>query len=221
MLAITDTTNSGQVQTFGYDALDRLTSASTDQAGDAATRYSDAYSYSPTGNFSNFDGRTYVYDVLHPHAVRYAYQLNAGGRFDDFSTSPSNWTLGGAQNLQVPYSDSGENVLRHGGNSSTSTIYRTDTALGAGDALQVEFKSDTANADLKLLVQTTGSQAFGLVATPGTTPRLRVYSKVTGQEYWQNCAWTLAADTWYVLRITVGDGTSSNKFKALVWKRNV
>jgi len=26
--AITDTTNSGQVQTFGYDALDRLISAS-------------------------------------------------------------------------------------------------------------------------------------------------------------------------------------------------
>ena len=46
--SLTDTVNSSQVQTLGYDWLDRLTSASTNSAGTG--QYSDTYAYDAIGN---------------------------------------------------------------------------------------------------------------------------------------------------------------------------
>jgi len=46
--AITDTVNNNQVQTFGYDARDRLVWARTDAAGNG--QYSEAYGYDRMGN---------------------------------------------------------------------------------------------------------------------------------------------------------------------------
>ena len=46
--AITDTVNSNQVQTFGYDARDRLVWARTDAAGNG--QYNEAYGYDRMGN---------------------------------------------------------------------------------------------------------------------------------------------------------------------------
>jgi RHS repeat-associated protein len=58
---ITDWLNSSQVATFGYDNLDRLTSAGTSAAGNG--QYTESYAYdSVTGNLSSKSGQgTYTY----------------------------------------------------------------------------------------------------------------------------------------------------------------
>ncbi len=79
---ITDTTNSNQVQTFTYDALDRLVAASTNGVGQG--QYQESYTYGPTGNLLTKNGVTYGYsDPAHVHAVthltgtqRYWYDAN-------------------------------------------------------------------------------------------------------------------------------------------------
>ncbi len=85
--AITDTTNSGQVQTFGYDALDRLLSASTTLTGTG--RYAESYQYNPIGNITARISGTlttaYGYsDTLHKHAATWlsngaTFQYDANG----------------------------------------------------------------------------------------------------------------------------------------------
>jgi len=71
MLTLTDHANSSQVQTFGYDWLDRLTSASTNAAG--AGQYNHTYSYDAIGNLTNYNGNAYTYSASQPHAVTAAY----------------------------------------------------------------------------------------------------------------------------------------------------
>ncbi|MGI6251031.1 MAG: RHS repeat domain-containing protein [Anaerolineaceae bacterium] len=83
ILTITDQLNSSQVQTFGYDALNRLTSASTNGIGQG--QYSQSYSYDPaTGNLaSKSDVGVYTYSPSKPHAVTSAgpsaYTYDANG----------------------------------------------------------------------------------------------------------------------------------------------
>ncbi|MGI5985443.1 MAG: RHS repeat-associated core domain-containing protein [Oscillospiraceae bacterium] len=61
-----------QVQTFTYDALNRLVTASTSDVGEG--QYSQSYGYDPnTGNLSyKSDIGAYSYDASRPHAVMYA-----------------------------------------------------------------------------------------------------------------------------------------------------
>ncbi|MFH0828954.1 MAG: RHS repeat-associated core domain-containing protein [Candidatus Kerfeldbacteria bacterium] len=59
---ITDTKHTA-TQTFGYDGLNRLTSAT----GSYGTK---AYSYNAIGNVTNKEGVTYTYSTSKPHAVR-------------------------------------------------------------------------------------------------------------------------------------------------------
>jgi RHS repeat-associated protein len=74
-------TGNPQTQSFGYDALDRLTSASADGS---TGNYSEAYSYDlVTGNLAIKAGVSYGYDPSHPHSVthlggvqKYGYDSN-------------------------------------------------------------------------------------------------------------------------------------------------
>ena len=68
--ALTDATNSGQVQSFGYDWLDRLTSAATNAAG--VGQYSHTYAYNAIGNITSYNGNAYTYGTK-PHAVTAAF----------------------------------------------------------------------------------------------------------------------------------------------------
>ncbi|MCA9950619.1 MAG: peptidoglycan DD-metalloendopeptidase family protein [Anaerolineales bacterium] len=78
---ISDGVNASQTQTFDYDWLNRLTSASTDAAGTG--QYSHTYDYDSIGNITDFDGSAYTYDAAQPHAVtaahgnQYCYDGNA------------------------------------------------------------------------------------------------------------------------------------------------
>lgn len=82
ILSITDRLNSNQIQTFGYDALNRLTSARTTTEGQG--QYLQTYVYNATtGNLSSkSDVGAYNYSATQPHAVTqagsntYAYDLN-------------------------------------------------------------------------------------------------------------------------------------------------
>ena len=67
---LTDTANSGQVQSFGYDWLDRLTTAATDAVG--IGQYSHTYAYNAIGNLTSYNGNTYTYGSQ-PHAVTAAF----------------------------------------------------------------------------------------------------------------------------------------------------
>ncbi len=84
--AITDTTNSSQVQTFTYDALDRLTSASTTLIGTG--QYAESYQYNPIGNITytsrlgNYSYPASGLNSVRPHAATlagsnsYSYDVN-------------------------------------------------------------------------------------------------------------------------------------------------
>ena len=59
----------GNTQTFGYDDLNRLTTASAPAATDAPA-YSHTYAYNKLGNITSFAGNTYTYgSAAHIHAV--------------------------------------------------------------------------------------------------------------------------------------------------------
>ena len=76
---LTDAQNSNQVQSFGYDWLDRLTSATTNGMG--VGQYSHTYQYNAIGNITSYNGNAYTYGSQ-PHAVTaafgnsYAYDAN-------------------------------------------------------------------------------------------------------------------------------------------------
>ncbi len=72
---LTDATNNGLVQTFGYDWLDRLTSAATTAIG--ISQYSHTYAYNAIGNLTNYNGNAYTYDGR-PPAVTSAFGNSYG-----------------------------------------------------------------------------------------------------------------------------------------------
>ena len=72
--SLTDQRNSGQIQSFGYDWLDRLTSASTNALGTG--QYNHSYSYDAIGNITNMAGSAYSYGATQPHAVTAAHGNN-------------------------------------------------------------------------------------------------------------------------------------------------
>jgi RHS repeat-associated protein len=67
VMVITDHNNSGQLQLFSYDALDRLTSAAA--IGGLDGYYTRTYLYDAIGNLTLGDGGYYYYESSRPHAV--------------------------------------------------------------------------------------------------------------------------------------------------------
>ena len=90
ILTLTDGVNSGQVQSFGYDWLDRLISASTTAAGDG--QYSHTYAYDAIGNITSYAGSAYTYSSRQPHAVTAAYGNSYGY---DANGNQTSRTIGG------------------------------------------------------------------------------------------------------------------------------
>ncbi|MBK7203490.1 hypothetical protein [Candidatus Amarolinea dominans] len=92
---LADSANSGQVQTFGYDWLDRLTTAATNAAG--VGQYNHTYAYNAIGNLTSYNGAAYTYGTK-PHAVTGAFG-NAYG-YDAVGNQTSR-TIGGIAYTQA------------------------------------------------------------------------------------------------------------------------
>ncbi len=102
-----------QTQTYLYDAVNRLTSATV--TGFADGNYTETYTYSPTtGNLASFEGVNYGYQTDHPHAVtqldgadRFAYDANGNmtqrdadqTKFNLAYDAEGHWTSVTSQNL--------------------------------------------------------------------------------------------------------------------------
>ena len=95
---LTDATNSGQVQSFGYDWLDRLTTAATNAAG--VGQYSHTYAYNAIGNLTSYNGNAYTYGSQ-PHAVTAAFG-NAYG-YDAVGNQTSRTIAGTAYTQSFDY----------------------------------------------------------------------------------------------------------------------
>ncbi len=121
---ISDGSNSNQVQTFTYDALNRLTSASTNAVGNG--QYSESYSYNPIGNLlSKSDLGSYSYppsgaNSVRPHAVTsvggYSYSYDANGNM----LTRSEWSGSHTQGWDV------ENHLTSDTNGANSVTFTYD-----------------------------------------------------------------------------------------------
>jgi len=113
---LTDTANSGQVQTFGYDWLDRLTTAATNAAG--VGQYSHTYAYNAIGNLTSYNGNAYTYGTK-PHAVTAAFG-NAYG-YDAVGNQTSRTISGVAYTQSFDYDNRLAGVA--GGSVSAMFLY--------------------------------------------------------------------------------------------------
>lgn len=75
LLTAADAAVSGgtQTQTFTYDDLDRLSTATT-SGGTGGTYAQKTYSYNNAGNVTSFEGSSFTYDTTHKHGIK-----NVGG----------------------------------------------------------------------------------------------------------------------------------------------
>ncbi|MGI6249741.1 MAG: RHS repeat-associated core domain-containing protein, partial [Anaerolineaceae bacterium] len=131
ILTITDQLNSSQVQTFGYDALNRLTSASTNGVGEG--QYSQSYSYDPaTGNLaSKSDVGAYTYSSAKPHAVTKAgtneFTYDANGSMKTRKIGDVTWTYTyGAQNQLIEIKKGAQVVSSYGYDGDGNRVWSKD-----------------------------------------------------------------------------------------------
>jgi RHS repeat-associated protein len=113
---LTDATNGGQVQSFGYDWLDRLTAAATNAVG--VGQYNHTYQYNAIGNITNYNGNAYTYGSQ-PHAVTaafgnsYAYDANG---------NQTSRTIGGVS-YAFTYDYENRLIAISGGSVTASFVY--------------------------------------------------------------------------------------------------
>jgi len=117
--AITDTVNSGQAQSFGYDWLNRLTSATTTAAG--VGQYSHTYAYNAIGNITSYNGNSYTYGTQ-PHAVTAAF--GASYSYDAVGNQTGR-TVGGVAYAQT-FDYDNRLVGVAGGSVSATFLYDAD-----------------------------------------------------------------------------------------------
>ncbi len=128
---ILDANNSGQTQTFTYDLMNRLTSASTNSVGEG--QYSQSYSYDPaTGNLaSKSDVGAYTYSSAKPHAVTKAgtneFTYDANGSMKTRKIGDVTWTYTyGAQNQLIEIKKGAQVVSSYGYDGDGNRVWSKD-----------------------------------------------------------------------------------------------
>jgi RHS repeat-associated protein len=127
--SLTDAINSGQKQCFGYDSLNRLTSAFTGDAGcssfvnSGVGAYNHSYSYNAIGNITNNAGNAYTYGSSMPHAVTAAFGNSYGY---DANGNQTSRTIGGvAYALTFDY-DNRITEVKQGATTLGTFVYDAD-----------------------------------------------------------------------------------------------
>ena len=87
---LTDAPTAARCRRFGYDWLDRLTTAATNAAG--VGQYSHTYAYNAIGNITTYNGNAYTYGSK-PHAVTAAFGNSYG--YDAVGNQTSRTVAGG------------------------------------------------------------------------------------------------------------------------------
>lgn len=113
---LTDAANANQTQTFGYDWLDRLTTAATSAAG--VGQYSHTYAYNVIGNITSYNGNAYTYGTK-PHAVTGAFGNSYG--YDAEGNQTSRTIAGTAYTQSFDYDNRLLGVA--GGSVSAAFLY--------------------------------------------------------------------------------------------------
>ncbi len=137
LLSITDYNAGGtQTQTFGYDNLDRLTSAIASGGGTGGTYSLQNYAYNPdTGNLSSNAGVSYTYgDSAHKHAVTSTSNGNSYGY--DQNGNQTTRTVGGITYTLI-YDAENRLVQIKRGNDVLATYYYD----GDGNRIRTEVGS--------------------------------------------------------------------------------
>jgi RHS repeat-associated protein len=129
---LADGVSSANTLSFGYDELNRLTSASSAAFGALA------YGYGETGNILTKEGVSYTYDPIKVHAAKttsdgraYAYDANGNLLADgtrtivyDFQNRPTSVTVSGSR-AEFTYDGTGQRVKKqvYSGAGASTTIY--------------------------------------------------------------------------------------------------
>ncbi len=173
-----------QTQTFAYDALNRLTSASATGLGSGL--YSEIYTYDAnTGNLSSKAGVNYTYDALHlhPHAVSTAGANHYS--YDEDGNMTSRSVVVGTQtyNSTLGYDAEGRLVSVSGDSAPTSTpgasptpVLPTPTATGTLLPTNTPSRTPTATATR------TPTATATRTSTPTFTPT-PIFADVTSGPY--------------------------------------
>jgi RHS repeat-associated protein len=116
-----------QAQAFGYDSLDRITSAQA--TGGTGGLYSESYTYSSTtGNLSNKGGVAYAYnDSAHAHA---ATHLDGAERYQYDASGNETWRSVGGSTYDLTYDGDGRLIeVSQGGSPIAKYLYDGDGNL--------------------------------------------------------------------------------------------
>ncbi len=141
--AMTDMTNSNQDASFRYDALDRLTSAGTNAAGNG--QYNETYAYDPIGNLTSKAGIEYAYkpETNWVDDAMPAGAVPLGEAWTWVSANPT--PAFGALAHQSPVATG---THQHYFENATQTL-----AIGAGDRLFAYVYIDPANPPREVMLQ--------------------------------------------------------------------
>jgi RHS repeat-associated protein len=135
IVTITDNLTPSSSQTFAYDELNRLTSASSAATGALG------YAYDPVGNVTLKEGVSYAYDPIQVHAVRtmsdgHAFTYDSNGNlladgtrtFEyDFSNRPLSIATTGAGSTVFTYDGNGQRAKKQ---TFSATTVTTTTYVG-------------------------------------------------------------------------------------------
>lgn len=148
---LTDGVNSGQQQCFGYDWLDRLTSAFTGNSACSAYSgvgtgpYNASYRYDPLGNLTGVNNSSYRYStpkVTTPvHGLKWIDLAPGGGTSQTVTVRAKGAAAAGVW----PVMELWVNGVRQTSWSVTSTVYQdytTAVVLSGRDQLEVVFTND-------------------------------------------------------------------------------
>ncbi len=178
-----------QTQDFGYDALNRLQSASV--SGGGPGQYSETYDYAANGNLAHKGDGAYAYDAAHPHAARrylgqrYCYDANgnattrlAGGELFRLSYDVWNHLSQVARVDAVPASILGAGVDAHLSWSAVSgasayEVWRSASPyFSPGDAgsEQIATTAATSYTDANHVGDPATNYYYQIVAMEGDCP---------------------------------------------------